>query len=247
MISCFILDDEPDCISALAKLLTKYHPEVGIAGQSSIPSEAYEAMRHAAIRPDILFLDIQMPGENGFAFLKRFDEIDFTVIFTTAYDTYAIQAIKCSALDYLLKPIDHAELAAALDRYKSLPHANRQKAETLKTNVHAGEPFSKLAVPALSEIAFVDISEILFLESDNNYTIIHTVQTQIVSSKNIGYFEDLLDGLNFFRIHNSCIINLKKMNRYIRGKPGYVQLENGIRKEVSKRKKEEFLKRLNLV
>jgi two-component system LytT family response regulator len=187
----------------------------------------------------------QMPEEDGFSFLGRFS--NFSVVFATAYNTYAIKAIRFSALEYLLKPINKNELKDAIEKFKNRPVKEQQLTE-FKSNIKTGTYFDKLGIPTQTEIYFIKMETILYLESDNNYTKIYTSSgSPIMSSKNIGYYEELLDGLNFFRIHNSYIINLKKIVRYVRGKAGSVELENGVNLEISKRKKEQFLKFPDLV
>lgn len=246
---CIIVDDEKNCIVALRELLHKYHPDVNIAAEFTSADEAYAFLSQPDNNSGLVFMDIQMPGCDGFSLLKKFEQINFNVIFTTAYDHYAIKAIKFSALDYLLKPIDPEELDAALQKYGTVLQTRKSALymNDLNTRIHSGKFFDKLAVPSLSEIIFIPVEKIIYLESDNNYTLIHCVNgEQIVSSKNIGYYEELLNDLNFFRIHNSYIISLKKINRYIRGKTAMVELENGVTLQISTRRKEEFLEFLNL-
>lgn len=249
MIKCFILDDEKNCLIALRQLLLKQGSDIEIIGESSSPVITSERFASGELKPDLLFLDIQMPEKDGFSFLESLPKIDFSVIFTTAYDQYAIKAIKCAALDYLLKPVNKNELEIALEKFRSLHAAQHtQRLLQLKNNISAGNLFDKLAIPTLSEIRFVQTSDIYYLESDNNYTAIHmNEKTPLLSSKNIGHYEEVLEHLGFFRIHNSYLVNLKKIVRYFRGKAGYVELENGIRLEISKRKKDQFLQFLELI
>lgn len=244
-ISAIIIDDEASCTEMLSLMLRQYHPDVQLLATAGSAAAGRALLE--TLRPDLLFLDIQMSGGDGFSLLQQFQEIPFRVIFTTAYDQFAIRAIRFSALDYLLKPIDHEELSAALQRFRSLPSAAPEMArmndfgQALKER----KVFEKLAVPALNEVKLVPVAEIAYLESDNNYTTIHLDdQRKIISSRNIGYYEELLETCGFLRIHNSCLVSLKKVNTYIRGKGGTVRLDNGVMLEVSSRRKEQLMKAL---
>lgn len=196
---------------------------------------------------DLLFLDIQMPGGDGFSLLQQLSDIRFKIIFTTAYDQFAIKAIKFSALDYLLKPIDMKELNLALEKSQALREIQAQShIHDVANMVRQKTPFTKLAIASLSEIKFIYLDKLRYLESDNNYTSIYTDnQQRLVSSKSIGYYEDLLEESDFFRINNSCLVNLKKIERFIKGKTGSVVLEDGKELTVSASRREKLLKLLS--
>lgn len=251
MVKCIIVDDEKNCIVALREVLLRDYTDVEIIGEMSSVAEAHQALTSGALRPDIVFLDIQMPEEDGFTLLKKLPRIDFSIIFTTAYDTYAIKAIRFSALDYLLKPINKGDLQNALDRYRSMAQENNRTYPQLndfKSSISSGNVFRKLAIPTSGQVMMIDTRDILYLESDNNYTRIfaHNAKNPILSSRNIGYYEDLLGDSHFFRIHNSYIINLERIVRYIKGKTGAVELQNKVVLDVSVRRKEAFLKAVNI-
>lgn len=244
-----IIDDEPKSIETLSLLLTNYHEDVNILGSANSISEGLSFIEKHKKEIHLLFLDIQMPDGDGFTLLQHLPEIDFNIIFTTAFDQYALKAIKFSALDYLLKPIDHKELNDALEKHRRLKKDNQHNTpiSNLKEALQQKTVFEKLAVTTLNEINFIEISKIRFLQSDNNYTTIHLDNNQqLVSSKNIGYYEELLDENDFFRIHNSYLVNLKKIERFIKGKSGAVEIEGGITLDVSLRRKDNLFKRLNL-
>lgn len=244
-ISAIIIDDEPSCTEMLSLMLQQYHPDVRLLGTSG--SAAAGLVLLETLRPDLLFLDIQMSGGDGFSLLQQLHEIPFRIIFTTAYDQFAVRAIRFSALDYLLKPIDHEELSAALQRFRSLPSAAPEMARMNDFGLALKEHkvFEKLAVPALNEVRLVPVAEIAYLESDNNYTTIYQDdRRKIVSSRNIGYYEELLTACGFLRIHNSCLVNLRKISAYVKGKGGMVKLDNGVTLEVSSRRKEQLMKAL---
>ncbi len=247
MTKCIIIDDEENCRIALEQLLKQNHPDVEVVLSASDALKTYELIQRKEVRADIIFLDIQMPNCGGFEFLQKFEKVPFGVIFTTAFDQYAVKAIKYSALDYLLKPIDEAELRESLERFKRAKKNNNKLLNEFSKNVKANKLFEKLAVPSLNEISFVALSEICYLKSDNNYTIITTTnERQFTSSRNIGYYEEILSEHSFFRIHNSYIINLGKVVRYVRGKSGFVEMQDGTTIAVSTRRKEEFLELLQV-
>jgi two-component system, LytTR family, response regulator len=247
-IKCIIIDDEENCRIALRELIKQFHKQVVVEAEYGNANIAYSDIMEQNVTPDIVFLDIQMPECDGFAFLQKFEHIKFYVIFTTAFDHYAIKAIKFSALDYLTKPIDNEDLADSFQRYLELDSQKIIVSEHFKQASIAGKLFDKLAIPSINEINFLPIKDIVYLESDNNYTAIYSINgDRIVSSKNIGYYEELLDDLPFFRIHNSFIINLKKVKKYIKGKPGLIEMENGVKINVSLRRKDDFLDMLSLM
>jgi two-component system, LytTR family, response regulator len=196
-----------------------------------------------------VFLDIQMPEGDGFYLLQQLDEIDFRIIFITAYDQYAIKAIKFSALDYLLKPLKIDDLEAAVERARKSRDTFPEKAriDHLRENISPKRnQLNKLALPGLSEVHFVDIASIVRIEAEGNYTHFYTDKTEhFLVTHTLKEYDELLDGHHFFRVHQSHLINLKKVTRYIKGKGGSVVLSDGSTVDVSVRKKEAFLKALN--
>jgi two-component system LytT family response regulator len=248
-INVLIVDDEPKCIDTLTVLLKEFRNDITILDAADAVKTALPLIEKHQGNIDILFLDIQMPGGDGFTLLQRIPHIDFKVIFTTAHDKYAIQAIKFSALDYLLKPIDNSELQLSIEKFRELKKVGLQSTSIndFKKALEHKNVFEKLAVPTPAEIRFIQLDKILYLESDNNYTTLHLEGKQhLVSSKNIGYYEDLLASLHFFRIHNSYLVNVKKIDRFLKGKNGSVQLENGVVLDVSGRRKDDLLNLLKL-
>jgi two-component system LytT family response regulator len=209
-------------------------------------AEGIEAINR--LKPDVVFLDIQMQRETGFDLLTRLKQIDFELIFTTAYSEYAIKAFKFSAIDYLLKPIDVPELQAAIEKV-SKKRENNISAR-IEHLIHNLKPASsqkfKIALPSSDGLVFVKVEEILYCEAESNYTQIHLVNgAKHLVSRTLKEYEDLLSDQDFFRIHNSYIINLNLIKNYVRGEGGYVVMTNGKSLDVSKRKKESFLSRLN--
>ena len=196
-------------------------------------------------KPQLVFLDIEMPKMNGFEMLNVIKEKNFQVIFTTAYDQYAIKAIKYAAFDYLLKPIDIEELKTAVAKIADKETSETKKqVELLQQNMqHPKKQLNKLAVPTLDGLLFYDINDIIHLEANSNYTqIFFNNQTKILASKTLKDFEELLPQDIFFRVHHSHLINLNYIKKYIKGDGGQIELQNGTCVDVSRRKKDEFLK-----
>jgi two-component system LytT family response regulator len=187
-----------------------------------------------------------MQRETGFDLLTQLNSIDFEVIFTTAHSEYAIKAFKFSAIDYLLKPIDIDDLQKALAKVEHKQNQNSAgRLEHLIQNLRTNTPENyKLALPTTEGLVFVQLNNILYCEASSNYTIIYTPKNKYIVSRTLKQYEDLLGEHNFFRIHNSYLINLNAVKKYIRGEGGSVVLENDITLDVSKRKKEAFLSRI---
>ncbi len=247
-INVVIIDDEPKSISTLKILFHKYCEDVNILQTADSISNGIKVIETFENEIDILFLDIHLSDGDGFSLLEKLGKINFKIIFTTAYNQYALKAIKFSALDYLLKPIDTSELIESIEKYKNAGFNKNHniEIESFKHALKHKSLFDKLAVPTMKEIVFIDLSKIQYLQSDNNYTtIVLDDKQEFISSKNIGYYEEILVSNNFYRIHNSYLVNLLKVVRYLRGKNGMIELDGGATLEVSARRKEELFKILN--
>jgi len=243
MVTAIIIDDEAKGRLALREKLSTYCPQVQVLAEASNGKDALLLI--ALHQPKLIFLDIEMPHMNGFEMLNALPEKNFQVIFTTAYDQYAIRAIKYAAFDYLLKPIDIEELKNAVEKITSNKnHQTKKQAELLQENMqHPKKQLNKLAIPTLDGLLFFDIKDIIHLEANSNYTFINLLgKTKITASKTLKEFEELLPGDIFFRTHHSHVINLNYIKRYIKGDGGQIELQNGTYVDVSRRKKEEFLK-----
>lgn len=240
---CIIVDDEILVAGNLVMLLNRYCPEVEILAVAHSSKEAEIQIRDKG--PDLVFLDVEMPYGNGFDLLKRFDKIDFGVIFVTAFDHYAIKAIKVSAIDYLLKPIDINELVAAVSKaQKQLKSKSVNQGLNLLLN-NLAQPsikLQKLTLPTMDGMIFVNIDDILYCKSDGNYTSFQLLNGQSpLVTRQIGTYEDLLPEPLFCRIHRQYIINVNQVSKYIKGRGGYVVMSDGKVIDVSVRKKEDFL------
>ncbi len=243
MIKAIIIDDENKGRMALRQKIADYCPEVSIVAEASDGIEGKEVIER--LKPNLVFLDIEMPRVNGFELLNQLKEKNFHLIFTTAYDHYAIKAIKYAAFDYLLKPIDIEELKASIEKIKLTKVANvGNQVELLQQNIkNPKAALNKLAIPTLDGLCFYAISDLVYLEASSNYTNLFFVGgKKVVASKTLKDFEELLPEDTFFRPHHSYIINLNFISKYIKGDGGQIELTNGAIVDVSRRKKEEFLK-----
>jgi two-component system, LytTR family, response regulator len=250
MIKAIIVDDELNCRESLYNILEKYFKNIVVIDKIGSPGEAYDSiMKH---KPDLVFLDIEMPKENAFDLLEKFnDDIQFDIIFTTAYNHYAVKAIKFSALDYLLKPIDIDDLREAIARLEKKKN-NRQlmnnQMNILFSNLKQENKRKKIVVPDGEGLLFIYLDEIIRCESDGNYTFfILNNKKKIIVSKTLGDYEELFTEESFFRIHRSHLINLQHIKKYIRGEGGYVIMSDDSQVEVSRRKKIEFLELLERI
>ena len=246
-----IIDDETNARQALSNLLQLLCPEVEICGEAKNVDSGIELIRKE--QPGLVFLDIQMPGKTGFDLLASFEKVDFGVIFTTAYQEYAIRAFRFSAIDYLLKPVDPEELQLAVNKYKSqmLP-VDQQQLKILQEHIEEPRQANlkqrtpnvnqRLALPTAEGIHFVQMTDIVQCESLGSYTKFHLVGSKpIVVSRLLKEYEEILDRYFFFRVHQSNIVNLEHIKRYVKGDGGQVWLSDNSEVEVSRRRKEEFL------
>jgi two-component system LytT family response regulator len=240
-----IIDDEKHCREGLAIMLARYCPEVEVVEQCASGRTAIKMIGQH--QPDLVFLDIEMPGMNGFEMLEYCTGFDFGIIFTTAYNEYAIKAIRHSALDYLLKPVNKAELVEAIERAKESKKVNvSAKITKLLESMNNKKTAGRIALPTLEGLIMVDIKDIMYCESENNYTRFHLQHDKAVFvSKTLKKAEMLLqDNSSFFRIHHSFLINLDYVKQYIKGDGGEVVMANGKSLAVSRTKRSEFLGKL---
>ena len=237
---CIIIDDEKHCIKTLTNLLETWFPEVKIIASCSDSTKAYDLI--LLHKPDFIFLDIEMPFLNGFDLLAKFDPLFFDVVFTTAYDSYAIKAIKYSALDYLLKPIDKDDLAFAIAKIRSKQSSISREQLQMAAAVHNKQLPGTIALPATDGLVFASVNDILYCIADGSYTrIVMSDKSEILLSKTLGDVEELIIDYHFFRIHNSTLVNLKQVKKYIRGEGGEVIMSDGKNLQVARTRKNDFL------
>ncbi|MCF6349199.1 MAG: LytTR family DNA-binding domain-containing protein [Flavobacteriaceae bacterium] len=247
MLKAIIIDDEQHCVDRICKLLNKYNNDLDIIKVCTNLDDAKTSIE--SIEVDVIFLDVHLHEQTGFDLLKQLSNIDFEIIFTTAYDSYAVDAFKFSALDYLLKPIDEDDLSLTIEKLKkktSLKDVSK-KVEVLFHNLDDKKnQVKKIAVPTLEGLTFIKVSDIIRCQSDINYTHIFLEgNKKITVAKTLKHFEDLLDQYNFFRTHQSHLINLSYIDKYVKGKGGYVLMSDGTHIEVAVRRKDAFLKQLS--
>jgi two-component system, LytTR family, response regulator len=238
--NCIIIDDEKHCIKTLSSLLKTNFSEVNVLATCSESPMAYDLIQQH--KPDFIFLDIEMPLLNGFDLLSKFEQLFFEVIFTTAYDSYAIKAIKYSALDYLLKPISKEDLSAAIEKIRTKQSSISKAQVQMATAVHNKQLPDTIALPTADGLNFASVNDIVYCTADGSYTRMYmTDKSEIFLSKTLGDVDELLSEYNFFRIHHSTLINLKQVKKYIRGDGGEVIMSNGQSLQVARTRKTDFL------
>lgn len=240
MIKVLIIDDEKHCIITLNHILSTLK-EVNVAATTQDSTQAKELIEKH--QPDIVFLDIEMPQLNGFDVLNQFETIPFKVVFTTAYDQYAIKAIRLNALDYLLKPIDAHDIAAVIEKFKMNEMQISKNQLTHLQQFINGKMQDTIALSTQEGLLFVKIDEIMYFEASGCYTyIVMNDKSKHLASKTLANFEEvLLDNPIFFRAHKSNIVNLKFIKQYIRGEGGEIIMLDGNNIALSRNKKQEFL------
>jgi two-component system, LytTR family, response regulator len=245
VLKAILVDDEINSLQNLQQKLEAFCPEIEIIAAIQQPGRLPALLEKE--RPDVIFLDIEMPRMNGFKLIASLKKINFEIVFTTAYNHYAIDAIRISAFDYLLKPIVVADLQHCVQRLlKQGDTKAGEKWDALRQGLkETKSQDDKIAIPISNAIDFVQIKEILRIESSSNYSrLVFTKHKPVVVTRLLKDFEEMLTSYGFCRIHNSHLINLSHVTRYIKGDGGQVTLVNGEIIDVARRKKEEFLKLL---
>ena len=247
-IPALIVEDEKNSQELLRELIHQYCEPLEVVAIAGGVNEALDALKNH--KPEIVFLDIELPDGDGFQVLEKAEKLSFEVIFTTAYDQYAMKAFKFSATDYLLKPVDIDELQQAVERAVEKRKVQKddvsERIEALIKNIRSSNPaLKRIVLPTSNGFTVVNPTDIIRCESDRNYTFIFlTDGRKILVSRTIKEYDEMLNDYNFFRIHQSHLINLAYLKNYTRGRGGYVELNDGTTLDVSARKKSEFLKRM---
>ena len=244
MIKAILIDDEVHCLSTLSILLNEYCPGVQIIEECRSAVDGIQAIR--VKKPDLVFLDIEMPGMNGFQMLESFPQISFAIVFTTSYNQYAIKAIRFSALDYLLKPIDPNELVRAVQKVqesKKLPLAEQFDLLLKQVKIKDAQ-FNKIAIPTLEGFELIFAEQIVRCEADDNYTHLFLKnKSKVTACRTLKEMEEQLHHFPFFvRVHHSYIVNLNEVAKYVRGEGGYLVMSDGTAVNVSRSRKEALLK-----
>jgi two-component system LytT family response regulator len=244
-VKSIIVDDEHYCRQSLSTLLERHCPEVEIL---ALCGSGADALKEISIqKPQLVFLDIEMPHMNGFELLEKLPLINFELIFTTSYDQYAIKAIRFSALDYLLKPIDRLDLLKAIQKVVQrqqplLP----QQLEILLEKLHQpATPIQRIALPTMEGLQMIQVESIISCSSDSNYTnLLLKNKQKLTASRTLKEIEEMLGPYNFIRVHHSFLVNLNEINKYVKGEGGYLVMSNGATIDVSRSRKEMLLKKL---
>jgi two-component system LytT family response regulator len=243
MIRCVLVDDEADSLEVMEMLLSTYCPQIKVEAACSTAERGIAAIRQ--LRPDVVFLDIEMPNMNGFDMLERFDELFFDVVFVTAYHQFAIKAFRYSALNYLLKPVDPDDLLetiARIEKRKSFPLKEQMELLMQAVNSRGNQTIPRIALTTSEGLLFVNAADIIFCESDSNYTkVVLKDKKKILVSKPLKEIDDTLSGKDFYRIHNSFLINLNHIDKFVRGDGGYVVMNDGTPVSISRTRKQEFV------
>lgn len=243
MITAVVVDDEPYACQALITLLQKHCPQVKLEAAYANGKEAMAAMRQNA--PQLVFLDVEMPFMNGFELLEALAPVPFQVVFTTSYDQYAIKAIRFSALDYLLKPVDPEELKAAVKKVEGqlAPHLPQQIELLLSRLQQPVLHSNRIALPTIEGLHIVLTDSILYCTASSNYTLLTLKESrELLVSRTLKEIEEMLSDQSFLRVHHSCLVNLAEIKKYKRGEGGSLLMSNGVEVDVSRSRKDLLLK-----
>jgi two-component system LytT family response regulator len=245
MIKVVLVDDKPLNIEILHAFLTQYCPAVNIIGSALTIEDAYNLIKQK--KPALVFLDIELTDGTGFDLLKRFKNVDFEVIFTTAYNQYAIQAFRENAVDYLLKPVDIELLQDAVEKAQkriNLKSTNERIEALLNSSVSQAD--TKISVPTQEGFIFIPVNDIWYCEASGSYSYLHMKSNKkILISLRLKECEGILPAAIFFRVHNSYLVNTQYIRQYIKGRGGFLVMENGEKIEVAVSRKDEFLRFIN--
>lgn len=245
-IRAIIVDDEPAAISNLKWEIENFCKNIEVVDSFTSPVEAISGINY--LKPDCVFLDIEMPEKDGFTLLSELKFKKFQLIITTAYENYALQAFKENAIDYLLKPIDTDELRNAVEKIKSMKGTvdlSEQIKKVLQTNIHQQSTNQKISFAVDGKILLVKPSEILYCKSDGNYTEIYQAEKKvIVASKNLKEVERKINHPSFLRIHNSYLVNINHIVEYLKGDGGFVVMNDQTKIAVSRSKKNDLMQKI---
>jgi two-component system LytT family response regulator len=247
MINALVIDDEQHCIDALVTDLAKNCSNVNVLSTCSSSKEGIMAIKR--YKPQLVFLDVEMPWMNGFEMLEILPEINFSIIFTTAFDKFAAKAFRISAIDYLLKPVDAADLVAAVRKVeeKIYTDAGVNNIQNLLNNIRKPVPQQKIALPSTDGYEFEQVSSILYCSAEGAYTrVVLKDKTPMLISRTLGDIEEMLPSEIFLRIHHSTIVNLTVITHYSRTDGGYVVITTNEKLMVSKARKDALLQQLGL-
>lgn len=240
-INAVIIDDEKDAIETLKIIIDEFCTKVNIVGSATNSSEAISVVNNT--KPDLVFLDIEMPDMSGFDLLKILPSNSFATIFVTAYNKYAVEAFRANAIDYLLKPVNLNDLKQAVG--KVLASSETAKSINIEKIIKHINNTAKLQIASIDGIEYIDIKDIILISADKSYAVIHLENRTIISSRNLKFYEEKINNLYFFRIHNSFYVNLNMVIKYSYKDGARIQLSNGQEVPISRAKRNEFQKKMN--
>ena len=247
-----IIDDEPDNVRLLALQLARHCPQIDLVGQFTDSTNGLRAIQ--TLQPGLVFLDIEMPVMNGFQLLERVGDINFHIVFVTAYDQYAVRAFRFSALDYLLKPIDTVDLIATVRRAETTTRINPKQLELMRqyypgSQGSAGSPVKgRIALPHASGMVFIETKQIIYCEADSNYTRFHLQSGDVYSvTKTLGDVQDVLETGDFVRVHRQYMVNLEHIQKLVKGEGTYLLMTNGVSIPVARQQKDRLMERFGWV
>lgn len=246
VIKAIIVEDEIKSMNNLKNLLRKHCPEIELIGDALSIEEALELFEDPSFKPDVAFLDISLPDGLVFKMLDQLKPIDFEVIFITAYNEHAIKACQYSSIGYILKPINPDELIESVDRIKVTGKDKiQERLEVFNRQHNNPNVFEKMSISAVDGIYFVNIRDIVRFEAEDNYThIFLNGGERITASRTIKAYEDMLQSMNFYRVHKRHVINLNYMRKFIKGDGGYLVMDDGKKIEVSRRRRPAFMEQM---
>ena len=246
MIRAILIDDETNALDVLEWQIKNYCPQIEILGKCNNVKDGIALIK--AVSPDLIFLDIEMPVQNGFSLLEAFEHPEFDIIFTTAYNQYAIKAFKFSAFDYLLKPIDADDLIAAIGRYSNKKNTSvKEQLKVLSTQLQQ-KNLNRIAISSSDGLMMLRPEQIVRCESESNYTKVFLENKQkIVVAKTLGELEGVLSDFQFYRIHHSHLVNLNHVQSYIRNDGGYVMMSDGTHITVARNRKNGFIEQFSKI
>lgn len=243
LLKVLIVDDEPSSQRVLKSYLNDYCSNINIVDMVGDVPEAVNAIR--THQPELVFLDIEMPGENGFQLLEYFDEPNFMIVFVTAYQEYALKAFRSSALDYLLKPVEIADLVQAVNKARELHQLktnSKQQLDTLRSNLNTEQITRRLALPVSDGYIFVSVEDIICLAANGSYTTVHiTEKKPLLISKKLYQLAEMITHPDMFKPHRSYLINLNHIQQYVRRDGGYIIMDNKLEVPLATGRKEDFM------
>ena len=241
MIKAVIVDDELNCVEMLEWLIKTYCPVVNVVAMCTSGEKGIEAiMKH---RPDVVFLDIEMPKMNGFDMLEKFDSLFFDVVFTTAYNKFAIKAFRYSALNYLLKPVDPEDLQSTIKKLEEKKSSvGKEQLNLLLENMkNLSAPVQRIALSTGDGLIFVNTADIMYCQAESNYTnVVMAKGNKVLIAKTLKDIDETLSGKDFFRVHNSYLVNINHIKKFVRGDGGYILMNDDTHITIARSKREEF-------